>query len=89
MASEYRITSFWVFVKFDVSNTGLIGTPNIFRPVPVKCVDTFFILFFAGGNARDLAREKNQKKQQEQAKRKGISDKGSNQGLTLEQRKQR
>lgn len=45
--------------------------------------------FLPGGNARDLAREKNQKKQQEQAKRKGISDKGSNQGLTLEQRKQR
>ncbi|KAL4131408.1 hypothetical protein QTP88_008724 [Uroleucon formosanum] len=43
----------------------------------------------ARGNARDLAREKNQKKQQEQAKKKGISDKGSNQGLTLEQRKQR
>ncbi|VVC44345.1 Uncharacterised protein family SERF [Cinara cedri] len=43
----------------------------------------------ARGNARDLAREKNQKKQQEQAKRKGIADKGSNQGLTLEQRKQR
>lgn len=43
----------------------------------------------ARGNARDLAREKNQKKQQEIAKKKGISDKGSNQGLTLEQRKQR
>lgn len=50
----------------------------------VKYVDCFI-----GGNARDLAREKNQKKQQEQAKKKGISDKGSNQGLTLEQRKQR
>jgi len=50
----------------------------------VKCVN-----YFVGGNARDLAREKNQKKQLEQAKKKGISDKGSNQGLTLEQRKQR
>jgi len=50
----------------------------------VKCVG-----YFLGGNARDLAREKNQKKQLEQAKKKGISDKGSNQGLTLEQRKQR
>ncbi|XP_025414237.1 putative SERF-like protein [Sipha flava] len=43
----------------------------------------------ARGNARDLAREKNQKKQQEIAKKKGIADKGSNAGLTLEQRKQR
>lgn len=50
---------------------------------------TIFNYFYLGGNARDLAREKNQKKQQEQAKRKGIADKGSNQGLTLEQRKQR
>ncbi|XP_022191856.1 putative SERF-like protein [Nilaparvata lugens] len=41
------------------------------------------------GNQRDLAREKNQKKQQELAKRKGISDKGTNKGMTLEQRKQR
>lgn len=52
----------------------------------------FNVLLFPtilGGNARDLAREKNQKKQQEIAKRKGISDKGTNQGLTLEQRKQR
>lgn len=47
------------------------------------------LLYVVGGNARDLAREKNQKKQQEQAKKKGIADKGSNAGLTLEQRKQR
>jgi hypothetical protein len=43
----------------------------------------------AGGNQRELARQKNQKKQQEQEKRKGSSDKDSNKGLTLEQRKQR
>jgi len=43
----------------------------------------------AGGNQRELARLKNQKKQQEQEKRKGSSDKESNKGLTLEQRKQR
>ena len=43
----------------------------------------------AGGNQRELARQKNQKKQQEQEKRKGSSDKESNKGLTLEQRKQR
>jgi hypothetical protein len=41
------------------------------------------------GNQRELARLKNQKKQQEQEKRKGSSDKESNKGLTLEQRKQR
>lgn len=41
------------------------------------------------GNARDLAREKNMKKQQEQAKRKSINDKGCNKGMTLEQRRQR
>ncbi|RZF32962.1 hypothetical protein LSTR_LSTR000832 [Laodelphax striatellus] len=41
------------------------------------------------GNQRDLAREKNQKKQLELQKRKGISDKGQNKGMTLEQRKQR
>lgn len=43
----------------------------------------------SGGNARDLAREKNMKKQQEQAKRKSINDKGCNKGMTLEQRRQR
>jgi hypothetical protein len=44
---------------------------------------------FVGGNQRELARLKNQKKQQEQQKRKGSNDKDSNKGLTLEQRKQR
>lgn len=68
---------------------------NIFFVTKSFCFFHFHILFtyiyvyFIGGNARDLAREKNQKKQQELAKRKGISDKGTNQGLTLEQRKQR
>ncbi|XP_018901806.1 putative SERF-like protein [Bemisia tabaci] len=41
------------------------------------------------GNQRDLAREKNQKKQLELAKRKAANDKGSNKGMSLEQRKQR
>ncbi|PSN47379.1 putative SERF-like protein [Blattella germanica] len=41
------------------------------------------------GNQRELARQKNQKKQQEQHKSKKSSDKDSNKGLTLEQRKQR
>ncbi|ODM97702.1 putative SERF-like protein [Orchesella cincta] len=36
------------------------------------------------GNQRDLARAKNQKKLQEQARKKGADD-----GLTLEQRRQR
>ena len=36
-----------------------------------------------------MAREKNQKKQQEQAKKKGASDKNGNKGLSLEERKHR
>lgn len=42
-------------------------------------------IFFLGGNQRDLARAKNQKKQQELAKKKGKSA----DGLTVEQRKHR
>jgi hypothetical protein len=53
------------------------------------CIILLNVYSVIGGNARDLAREKNQKKQQEIAKKKGIADKGSNAGLTLEQRKQR
>lgn len=41
------------------------------------------------GNQRDLAREKNQKRQQEMQKKKAANDKTSNKGMTLEQRKQR
>ncbi|XP_073994042.1 putative SERF-like protein [Rhodnius prolixus] len=41
------------------------------------------------GNQRDLAREKNQKRQQEMQKKKSSNDKNSNKGMTLEQRKQR
>ncbi|XP_003743798.1 small EDRK-rich factor 2 [Galendromus occidentalis] len=43
----------------------------------------------ARGNQRDLAREKNLKKQQEQAKKKGAAAKGPNKGMTLEERRQR
>lgn len=43
----------------------------------------------ARGNARELAREKNQKKQQEQAKKKAAAEKGSNKGMTLEERRRR
>ncbi|XP_014251000.1 putative SERF-like protein [Cimex lectularius] len=43
----------------------------------------------ARGNQRDLAREKNQKKQKELERRKGANEKGTNCGLSLEQRKQR
>ena len=42
-----------------------------------------------GGNQRELARAKNQKKQLEIQKKKGACDKSSNAGLTLEQRKHR
>jgi len=41
------------------------------------------------GNQRELARQKAQKKQQEHSKNKGADAKGSNAGLTLEQRRQR
>ncbi|KAK3925348.1 Putative SERF-like protein, partial [Frankliniella fusca] len=39
------------------------------------------------GNQRELARAKNQKKQQELAKKKGANDKDANGGMTLEQRR--
>lgn len=42
-----------------------------------------------GGNQRELARAKAQKKQLEQQKKKGADDKGANAGLTLEQRRER
>ncbi|KAH9393676.1 hypothetical protein TYRP_021594 [Tyrophagus putrescentiae] len=41
------------------------------------------------GNQRDLARAKNQKKQQEQAKKKAADEKGANKGQTLEERRLR
>ncbi|XP_078694550.1 small EDRK-rich factor 2-like [Branchiostoma floridae x Branchiostoma belcheri] len=41
------------------------------------------------GNQRELARAKNLKKQQDQAKKKTSGDKGSNKGQGLEARKQR
>lgn len=49
----------------------------------------FCTILVLGGNQRDLAREKNQKKQSELAKKKAANDKNSNKGMTLEQRKQR
>ena len=45
----------------------------------------YFILMILGGNQRELARAKNQKKQTEMSKKKGTSG----DGLTLEQRKYR
>lgn len=66
---------------------------------PMLRFEWFCCLFFiispssrwivAGGNQRELARAKNQKKQQEIQKKKGANDKSSNAGLTLEQRKHR
>lgn len=41
------------------------------------------------GNARELAREKNAKKQQELAKKKAANEKGGNKGLSLEERRRR
>jgi hypothetical protein len=43
----------------------------------------------ARGNARELAREKNQKKQQELQKKAKAAEKDSNKGLSLEERRRR
>lgn len=43
----------------------------------------------ARGNARELAREKNAKKQQEQSKKKSANEKDGNKGLSLEERRRR
>lgn len=43
----------------------------------------------ARGNQRELAREKAQKKQLEQQKKKAAAEKGSNKGLSLEERRRR
>lgn len=42
-----------------------------------------------GGNQRELARQKNAKKQAEQSKKKAGADKGGNKGMSLEERKHR
>lgn len=46
-------------------------------------------LTFSGGNQRDLARQKNLKKQQETSKTKKADDKDGNKGMSLQDRKQR
>ena len=51
-----------------------------------------FILYSletSGGNQRDLAREKNLKKQQDMAKKKAADQKEGNKGMSLEERKHR
>ena len=47
------------------------------------------LLEMTGGNQRDLAREKNQKKQQDMAKKKAADQKDGNKGMSLEERKHR
>jgi len=42
-----------------------------------------------GGNQRDLARQKNLKKQQDHTKGKKADDKDGNKGMTLQERRQR
>uniref|UniRef100_A0A1X7UV44 Small EDRK-rich factor-like N-terminal domain-containing protein n=1 Tax=Amphimedon queenslandica TaxID=400682 RepID=A0A1X7UV44_AMPQE len=41
------------------------------------------------GNQRELARQKNAKKQSEMSKKKGSSEKGGNKGMSLEERRHR
>ncbi len=43
----------------------------------------------SGGNQRELARQKNQKKQQQVAKQKGSKEKDGNKGASMEARKLR
>ena len=47
------------------------------------------VLIVSGGNQRELARQKNQKKQMEQQKKKGADNKDGNKGMSLEERRQR
>ena len=47
------------------------------------------LCIYVGGNQRELARQKNMKKQQEIAKKKGSGDKSGNKGASLEARKHR
>lgn len=47
------------------------------------------VFMLIGGNQRELARQKNAKKQAAQAKSKAAGDKTGNKGAGLEQRKQR
>lgn len=46
-------------------------------------------VIYSGGNQRELARQKNIKKQQEMKKGKAANDKDGNKGLTLEERRLR
>lgn len=50
---------------------------------------TSFPFFCVGGNQRELARQKNAKKQKDVAKSKASSEKGGNKGVNLEARKHR
>ena len=47
------------------------------------------MFYLLGGNQRDLARAKAQKKQQELNKKKNAAEKDGNKGLTLEERRHR
>lgn len=44
---------------------------------------------YSGGNQRELARQKNQKKQQEIQKKKVADEKTGNKGMSLEERRRR
>lgn len=55
----------------------------------LECSVTHLFLFDVGGNQRDLARVKAQKKQLEAQKSKAAAEKEGNKGLSLEARKQR
>lgn len=46
-------------------------------------------LFFSGGNQRELARQKNKKKQEDLKKKQAADNKDGNRGLTLEERRHR
>ena len=63
----------------------LINFFNFFSACSLLCAQNWCL----GGNQRDLARQKNMKKNQEHTKSKKADDKDGNKGTSLQERKQR
>ncbi|XP_022655512.1 uncharacterized protein LOC111263952 [Varroa jacobsoni] len=95
----FRASSSPTFKRFvcspslPIADKVLLGqsTLRIFA-TPYSRWSNFGIVLLAAmtrGNQRDLAREKNQKKQLELQRKKGSSQKDGNKGMTLEERRQR
>jgi len=63
----------------------LINFFNFFSACSLLCAQNWCL----GGNQRDLARQKNMKKNQEHTKSKKADDKDGNKGTSVQERKQR